>query len=192
MKPGRLNMTLYQGSTFRQTLRWAQPTPVAAQISTLTGSLPVQITTAAPHNLPAGEWPVIINSRCGRLPSTPVMATNTGASTLTVPLSTVGLPPWRGPGEIVYNPPVDMTGWTGRLQARASIGDANPPLLDLTTANGGVVVNPLGLVEVIIPAADTAAVVWTTAVYDLEVESPAGDVYRLVEGELKVSPEVTR
>ena len=46
--------------------------------------------------------------------------------------------------------------------------------------------------EIAITATATAAITWTTGVYDLEIVFPSGDVRRLVYGTVTVSPEVTR
>jgi hypothetical protein len=40
--------------------------------------------------------------------------------------------------------------------------------------------------------ADSSAWTWRSAHYDLEVTSPDGDVIRMLEGRIRVSPEVTR
>lgn len=87
---------------------------------------------------------------------------------------------------------VDLTGCTARMHARQKITDASV-LLDLTTENGGIVIGGSGgTVEIKIPATQTAGIKWTGAVYDLEIEFPNGDVRRLLQGSISVSPEVTR
>lgn len=87
---------------------------------------------------------------------------------------------------------VDLTGCTARMHARTKVSDA-AVLLDLTTTNGGLVLgDALGTVEIKLTAAQTAAITWTSAVYDLEVEFGNGDVRRLLQGSISVSPEVTR
>lgn len=87
---------------------------------------------------------------------------------------------------------VDLTGCTARMHARAKITDA-VKLLDLTTANGGIVLGgSAGTVEIILTDEQTAAITWTSAVYDLEIEFADGTVRRLLQGSISVSPEVTR
>lgn len=88
--------------------------------------------------------------------------------------------------------PVDLTGCTARMHARAKTADT-AILLDLTTLNGGIVLGgALGSVEIKLTAAQTAAIGWTGAVYDLEIVFPVGTVKRLMQGSISVSPEVTR
>jgi hypothetical protein len=88
--------------------------------------------------------------------------------------------------------PVNLTSCTARMQFRSEIASATP-LITLTTENGGIVLGgALGTIELIITATATAAITWTTGVYDLEVAFASGDVRRLVYGPVTVSPEVTR
>lgn len=88
--------------------------------------------------------------------------------------------------------PVDLTGCTARMQIRSKI-EATTPLLTLTTENGGISLGgTAGTIELLIDADDTAALTWTSGVYDLEVVFPGGQVTRLTYGSVTVSPEVTR
>lgn len=88
--------------------------------------------------------------------------------------------------------PVDLTGCTARMQVRARVEDPIP-LLDLTTANGGIILGgTAGTVTVYLSATATAAIQWKAGVYDLEIEFGNGDVRRLMAGSVSVSPNVTR
>lgn len=88
--------------------------------------------------------------------------------------------------------PVDLTGYTARMQIRADI--ASPTVLhELTTENGGITLGgATGQIDLYISAAATAAFAWQAGVYDLELVAPNGDVTRLIEGTVQVSREVTR
>lgn len=88
--------------------------------------------------------------------------------------------------------PVDLTGCTARMQVREEI--ASPVvLLELTTANGGIVLGgTAGTVRKFMSATETAAIQWTAGVYDLEIEFPDATVRRLMSGGVSVSKEVTR
>ena len=90
------------------------------------------------------------------------------------------------------NLPLNLTGYKARLQSRLSI--ASPAvLLDATTENGKLVVDPLeGSVSLVLTASDSAALVWSKAKYDLELENSAGEVFRPVKGEIIIDKEVTR
>lgn len=88
--------------------------------------------------------------------------------------------------------PVDLTGCTALMHVRAEIADLTP-LIVLSTENGGIVLGGvLGTVTLRITADATAALNWTTGVYDLEVIYPDTRVRRLLAGAVSVSREVTR
>lgn len=88
--------------------------------------------------------------------------------------------------------PVDLTGWTARLQIRTSPQDADIQL-ELTTENGGITLGTIdGAIVLFADATATAALAWPRAVYDLEMIAPSGAVRRLLRGEAVLSLEVTR
>jgi hypothetical protein len=91
--------------------------------------------------------------------------------------------------------PVDLTGWTARLQMRSEI-DAATVLLSLTTENGGITLGGTdGWIDLFISAEDTADITWRSAVYDLELVEPLitpEHVENKVGGRVIVTPEVTR
>lgn len=87
---------------------------------------------------------------------------------------------------------VNLTGCTARMQVRGKLTDT-AVLLDLTTANGGIVLGGVaGTVTIKLSAAQTTAIAWKAAVYDLEIIFADGTVRRLLSGSTTVSPEVTR
>lgn len=87
---------------------------------------------------------------------------------------------------------VDLSGYTARAMFRET-PDSATVTLSLTTANGGVVISAAGgLVTLSASAASMSAITAGRYVYDVEIESSAGVVKRLVEGVIKVSREVTR
>jgi hypothetical protein len=116
MKPGKLNLTIYQGSTWRRVVRLATP---------------------------AGA--------------------------------------------------VDLSGATVRMHARSTVA-ATTTLLELTEANGRALITDAaaGEITLLVSAADTALLSFTSAVYDLEIEYAGGVVERILEGAMKLSKEVTR
>lgn len=88
--------------------------------------------------------------------------------------------------------PVDLTDCTARMHIRGKITDAQA-LLVLTTENTRITLGGVaGTVDLELTDEVTAAQLWTTGVYDLEIEFPDGFVKRLVGGTVTVSPEVTR
>ena len=89
--------------------------------------------------------------------------------------------------------PVDLTGCKVRMQVREDY-ESPLPLLELTSENGGIAIDPVevGALQLYISDADTSAALWDGGVFDIEVVHPGGDVTRIVQGSVSVSPEVTR
>lgn len=88
--------------------------------------------------------------------------------------------------------PIDLTGYTARMQVRPSIPSATV-LANLTTENGGIEIEPLaGEITLMLTDEQTAALPSGTWVYDLELVSAGGEVTRTIEGGFVVRPEVTR
>jgi hypothetical protein len=88
--------------------------------------------------------------------------------------------------------PVDITGFTARMQLRQTV-TSSTVLLELTTENGGITLGGvLGTINIAATAVQTAALTQKSAVYDLEMVYPGGAVRRLIEGTVTISPEVTR
>jgi len=88
--------------------------------------------------------------------------------------------------------PLNLTGYTARMQLRASY-TAPEVILELTTENSRIVITPLsGVVMLLLSAITTATLIAKSYVYDLELVSPTGFVFRALQGEAIVSPEVTR
>lgn len=86
--------------------------------------------------------------------------------------------------------PVDLTGCTARLQARARVGDAET-LLGLTSAADEILLGgTAGTVEIVMTGAETELLTWTKAVYHLEITFPSGRVKRFLRGAIAVSPEL--
>lgn len=89
--------------------------------------------------------------------------------------------------------PMDLAGYSARMQYR-SAHNATSALLDASVANGRVTMYPTqGAFEVVVPASVTQALTAPArGVFDVEITSASGEVYRIVEGDVRVSPEVTR
>jgi predicted MFS family arabinose efflux permease len=88
--------------------------------------------------------------------------------------------------------PVNITNWTARLAARVDVEDSEV-ILSLATSNGGITLGgAAGTISLDQTATQTALLPGGTYVYDLELISAVGAVTRLVQGELDISPEVTR
>lgn len=88
---------------------------------------------------------------------------------------------------------VNLTGWTARLQMRATIG-ADNPFMTLTTGNGGITLGgAAGTISLMIAASATSALTVIEGIYDLKMIAPDGiTITRLLEGFVFISPEVTQ
>ena len=85
--------------------------------------------------------------------------------------------------------PFDLTGYIGRSQIRKNYA-ATEVLATFSVA----IASPQKEGKVVMSLTDeqTSAIPIVTAVYDLELESPTGEVTRVIQGKVTVSPEVTR
>jgi hypothetical protein len=93
--------------------------------------------------------------------------------------------------------PWDLSGYTARMQVRRLIEDTNF-MIEITTENGGIVVESLGSVDkgridLLMTATQTAGLD-SDGVYDLEIidTGGAGTVSKVIKGTFTVIPEVTR
>lgn len=190
MQPAKLDLHIVQGSTLRDTLRLMQPRYEYRPITAIGGS-PLRLTVD--HGLPGNwlAWVEGVSNMQGVNRSTrerPHRVAVIDAATLEInALSAFGLNP--SGGQLIYKPPVDLTGATARMQIRAGLGGAL--LLELTTENDGLAITGPGTLTRTMSAAQTAALTWTEAVYDLEVEYADGTVQRYLQGAVTVSREVT-
>ena len=87
---------------------------------------------------------------------------------------------------------IDLTGYSARMQIRESLA-SNSTLLSATNANGQLVIAAAdGKVTLTLTATETAALTFTSGLYDLELVSSGGTVTRLVQGTVTLSKEITR
>ncbi len=79
-----------------------------------------------------------------------------------------------------------------RMHVRKA-ANAESIAIELNTENGRIVLNPLeGEIALRVEATDTAAIPRGGYYYNLLLTAPDGSVYRLLEGRLLVTPNVTR
>ena len=82
---------------------------------------------------------------------------------------------------------IDLTGCTASMQIRPALG--MPAIVSLTTANGGLVLG--GTNGTITPVFATDALNPGKYVYDLKLVDSGGEPFRLLQGFVCVSSEVT-
>jgi hypothetical protein len=84
--------------------------------------------------------------------------------------------------------PVDVTGWTAKMELRTGYGVA--PVLTVGTATGEIVVTGAsGIFTLTLTATQTNMVV--SGLYDILITPPGAQPIRLVQGRVLASPAVT-
>jgi hypothetical protein len=89
------------------------------------------------------------------------------------------------------NVPIDLSGYSSRLQVRQAYYSEDP-IISLVSGSGITVGGSAGTIDILISASVTSNFPTGTHVYDLEIVSPSNVVDRLIEGTFNVTPEVTR
>jgi hypothetical protein len=89
------------------------------------------------------------------------------------------------------NLPVDLSGYSSRLQVRQAYYSTEP-ILSLSSGSGITISGSAGIIDIYISDSDTSDLPPGSHVYDLEIISPSSDVDRIIEGTFIVTPEVTR
>lgn len=191
--PTKLNLKVYQGGTFREVLRWESATKVYAPITMISKTAPM-VVTATGHGVPQG-WRVRVTGALGMKEVNmvdPVIATSVTQDTITFnSINALNYTTYTGGGVLEYNQPVDLTGFTARMQIRAKLEDTTV-IKELTSENGLIVIdNTTKTITLNISASDTAAFTFQTAVYSLELVNGAV-VTPFANGTVALIREVTR
>ena len=85
---------------------------------------------------------------------------------------------------------VDLSFYTAKMQVRKNYG--GPLIIELSTENGRIIIDSNSQVTLFIPAEITQLLPAGKYVYDLKItDTDLDKIYRLLEGEFFVSPEVT-
>jgi hypothetical protein len=194
------DFTIQQGATFNPQLKFSQPQFSVKAITGITKSGQA-VVTAASHGLTV-DWPVWIvgvlgmdqiNHRADALrnPSKAYFGYFVDANTIRLNVDSSRFATYVSGGELLYHPPVNLTGFTARMDIRESLDDATV-IHTLTTENGGITLGGVaGTIDLLIPATATEDLDFTHAVYDLELIN-SGVVTRLISGSITLSKEVTR
>ena len=87
--------------------------------------------------------------------------------------------------------PFDLTGYQARMQIRRQLTDSSF-YVELSTENGRITLEPEDGVILLYMSDDITRTIPKDGVYDLEIESEVGEVFRVIEGKVRLKPEVTR
>lgn len=193
--PTKINFKIYQGSTFKEVLRWESTSKKYEYISSIPKAAPMVVNTIATHSIPVG-WRVKITDVVGmkEINSTELYRTVTAVTPTSLEFSDINnlsYSAYTSGGIVEYNQPVDLAGYTARMQIRAKLQDT-VVLHELTTENGGITINNTNkTITLSIPATDTTLFDFSTAVYSLEMIN-LQEVIPFINGSITVDKEITR
>lgn len=193
--PARLNFKVYQGSTLAEVLRWESSVKSYANITAISKTAPVVITAPA-HSAPE-EWRVKLNNIVGMTElnsgDTYYQITQVTANTFVInDINSTAYKAYASGGVVEYNTPINLTGYTARMQIRAAVTSTDI-ISTLSTENGKIVINPIkSTITLSIPATETAGFNFITAVYNLELISSSAIVTTIASGSVSLVKEVTR
>lgn len=90
--------------------------------------------------------------------------------------------------------PINLTGYTARMQVRQTINSNNPPIIDVSTSNGYITIIPAtGSINISIPNSTTSGLTAPIkAYYDVFITSPSGFKSRIIYGSVCIPERVTR
>lgn len=188
----KLHIVMEQGATFDRLLTYRNSPTVKRAIAAITKANPGKLT-AVGHGLLTGDK-VFVSKLNGMAQADNRAYTIAvlDADNFTLGVDTSSYDAYVSGGIVDNGKPIDLTGYTARMQVREKITSTSA-VLDLTTANGGVTLGgTAGTIRVLATAAQTAALTIASGFYDLEIIDVTAAVRRLLEGAVTISKEVTR
>lgn len=193
--PAKINYKMYQGSTFAEVLRWESSKKNYVNITNISKSAPVLITTET--NTIPNNWRVRVTNAGGmkEINNTEDYHVATVLSNTSLELNAINslaYTAYTTGGVIEYNEPIDLSTYTARMQIREKIDTA--VLYELTTENGGIVLNNIDYtINLNIPAAITETFTFKKAVYSIELVNTNNDnVITFTQGSITLYNEITR
>jgi hypothetical protein len=188
--PIKLNFKIYQGSTFREVLRWESSSIEYVPVTSISKSAPV-VVTAPNHNCPLGWRARVVGAGGMKEINTPdsyYLVTDTVTFNK---VNALQYGQYTSGGVLEYNKPVPLTGYTARMQIREKL-DSDVVLLELTTENGGIIIDTqMFTITLLATAQQTQSLSFTQAVYSLELVQNQ-EVVPFSSGNVLLVREVTR
>lgn len=197
------DITITKGSTFTQVVRWETVPFLFAPISAITPGAPTVITTSAPHGLVSG-WRAVVTGAGGmrqlnakRSPPIPPYSTDWHRVAVVSPtqisfndVDSSKFTPYTSGGFLASYTPQSLAAYTAKMKIRAYYGAPDPALVSLVSPADIVLDDVNHTITITISAAATAALTFTSGVFDLELVL-AGVVTNLIRGNVTVLPGVT-
>lgn len=199
MNPARINFKVYQGSTFEEVLRWESATKTYATISSISKAAPCVITVTNGQPTPPVNWRIRVTGVGGMKEinqlsdSDYYLTSSINSNNITInSINSATYTTYTSGGIVEWNTPVPVAGYTAKMQIRQSV-DSESVILELTTANGGIVIDSTNFtIAIKMTSVQTAALDFINAVYSLELTNVGGAVQTFINGSLSLVPEVTR
>ena len=119
-----------------------------------------------------------------------VEATYIDADTFSIQISTVNQVYTSG-GYFSWFQPTDLTNWTARMHIRDEIDDT-VTLVELVSPGDIAISTTDAKITFTIASSVTEGLDFIQGVYDLELVDPSNEPYRVLEGFVTLSKEVTR
>lgn len=193
-----------RGATFRKGWVWYDGEDVIKPITVITRGFHTEIT-APLHGFPSTDIPVALLD-VGELNTldasgNPSFATKNrilahalDANKFSVEVDSSEFSAYDGTGGyVVYRPPKNLTGYTARMQFRATVNAADI-LLELTSGNGITLGGAEGTIDMVLTDAQTTAFAKNAGVWNIELTAPVPslDVTRFDEGTIELTADVNR
>lgn len=196
----RINLRIVQGGSEDIVFRYGSGPKTYKDVTAVTDLAPLTIT-ALSHGIVADAWPVAL-SDFGGMPELGscgmYRAVIVDVDTLRIDaVNAKQFGTYTTGGTVMYSPPVDLTGYTARMQIRPVI-DSGSVLDEFTTEDvrlptTGIVIDTTDKrIDLLIADEVTEAYDWLSAVYSLELITAGGLVTPLAQGAIAVIREVTR
>jgi hypothetical protein len=197
--PARINLRVYQGSTFKETFRWESQTKGYVAISNISKTAPCIVTTTTNHNIPAG-WRFRVTDVVGMTQINQAseddyyIATEVTNNTITInSVNSINFSNYGSGGTVSYNLPIPLENFSAVFQIRENISSTTVIKQLTSQANGGIVIdNTNKLITITISAADTTSFNFANAVYGLELTGLNNEIIPLLSGNVALIREVVR
>lgn len=187
-----------QGKTYLHEIRVEEKPVIYKNITGIANTAPVRLTVPA-HGL-VNNWPaavtnvkgmVEINTEANNVKDGDYRAaTVIDADTVDFnDINAAGFKKYVSGGVLQYNTPIDLSGCTARMSVKDKVGGTE--LFRLDDQNGRIVLNNTSkTVTLKVSASDTALMTFKKGVYELELETPTGEVFLVMTGAVTVTKEI--
>lgn len=197
MVPARINLRVYQGSTFNEVYRWESSTKTYSPINTIQKSAPCVVQVVGGSIKPPPGWRVRVTGVQGMKEINMLndeayyIATSIDTDNVTInSIDSSNYTTYTTGGILSWNTPVPLVGYTAKMQIRESVGA--PLIVELTTDNGGIVIDSTNYsITIAMTDTQTAAFNFPIALYSLELTDSLGSVNTFMTGSVTLVQEIT-